>query len=121
MTDLDRGEMPTKCPACGGRIRMSRGKSMKVGWNCTNCSAFSFAEHDHPDITKGKKMAPQFKGVPVMDRRMTSLPTNTQIGILRVLQHPHDERYGIETTFIDPADGKRKEKPDDHTCDKCQQ
>ncbi len=124
-------KIPKKCPSCGAGISMGSNRGpgndgTKIGWSCAaGCGAFSFAECEHPDITKGKRMAKDFKDVHCMDKKMTELPTNVQLGILRANQHPHDEHYGYSpargsyTTFIDPVDKKRKDKPEDHTCDVC--
>ena len=116
-------KIPTKCPACGAGIKLGSPQGLgggKVGWSCTaNCGAFSLAVCDHPEITRGKKMAREFEGVHCMDKKMTKLPRRVQLGILRAKMHPHNEVYGDGTTFIDPADGKRKIKPDDHVCDEC--
>ena len=121
---MSRGPLPSLCPACQSRISISRGTSgygTKRGWSCMNnkCNAFGFSEYDHPDMTEGKRIAKEFKGIHPLDERLTSLSCNMQLGILRTLQHPHDEHYGIETTFIDPVDNKRKIKPTNHICGVC--
>ena len=91
-----RGALPTSCPACGGRIRISGGcdDGARSGWSCSVCMAFSFAQHDSPEITRGKKLKKELEGVHFMDKAITSLPANVQIGILRARQHPEEnEEY----------------------------
>jgi len=87
-----KGALPTCCPACGGRIRISGGcdNSTRAGWSCSVCNAFSFADHDSAQITTGKKMKKELDGVHFMDKSITSLPTNVQIGILRARMHPEE-------------------------------
>lgn len=88
-----RGPLPKKCPACGGKISMGRATSFsgQVGWRCTQCNAFSFQRHEHPEITRGKAMARDLEGVHYMDKQITRLPCNVQIGILRARQAAEDK------------------------------
>lgn len=81
----NRGKLPSKCPGCGAKISWISGcsDSTKAGWNCTKCNAFSFAEHEHPEISGGIKMSSDFDDVGAMDKSITHLPCNVQIGILR--------------------------------------
>ena len=87
MSEMSRGKLPTKCPGCGSSsIKLSTGTlgdATKSGWSCSECNAFSFKEHDHPQITIGKRMSKNYDGVSAMDKSITHLPCNVQLGILR--------------------------------------
>ena len=79
------------CPSCGGRVHWktviyASGAPIYNGL-CINkkCNAV-IKGREHPEITKGKNMAKELKGVDCMDKRITSLPCNVQIGILRERQ-----------------------------------
>lgn len=50
------------------------------------CTAFSFARHEHPEITEGRKRTSQYDGVHWNDERITRLPGRVQLGILRERQ-----------------------------------
>ena len=86
-------EVPDKCPACGGKIKFSSSTddTTKSGWSCSSCNAFSFAVHDNPEITKGKRMSSRFDKVHCMDKSITKLPCDVQIGILRERQRKEEE------------------------------
>jgi len=78
------------CPECEGRI------DWRVVWNklgapqynglCKKCNAV-FRGRETPEVTRGKELERgELKGVDCMDRRITSLSVQTQLGILRERQ-----------------------------------
>ena len=86
-----------KCPECSGSI------SWKIVYNvwgaptangiCRKCNIV-FRGREAPEITKGKNMERHYKigdtevkDMHCMDKRITRLPCNVQIGILRERQH----------------------------------
>ena len=86
---MSRGALPKQCPACGGAISVSRGNETRAGWCCTTkgCAVFGFKDYDSFGVTEGKRISGDYDGVSALDKRITSLPVNVQIGILRKRQH----------------------------------
>lgn len=88
--------LPKKCPKCGAGIVLSRSSGPygdSKGWSCAKgCGAFGGCDYEHPDITKGRNMAKDFKEVPAFDERLTSLSCNVQLGILRQLHQEREEK-----------------------------
>lgn len=83
-----------KCPLCGGKI------NWKVVHDCWGVPAYNglclnpkcnavMRGRETPEVTRGKKLERgELKGVDCMDKRITSLSCDTQIGILRQRMHP---------------------------------
>jgi len=95
---MDRLKLPEKnCPKCKGPIhwtvvRDSFG-SPSVNGSCNKCM-FMFREREAPQITEGMSLEynGKIKGTPIknigaLDKRITSLPCDVQLGILRQRQH----------------------------------
>ena len=83
---MSEAVLPVLCPNCNGEISLGKGNAYgtKIGWSCAaGCGAFSFCEIEHPDVTKGREIASDFKNIHCLDRRVTTLPGLVQIGILR--------------------------------------
>ena len=83
-----------KCPVCGGKIdwKVIHNKLGAPSYNglCENhkCNAI-IKGRETPEITRGKELERgELKGVHCMDKRITSLPCDVQIGILRQRMHP---------------------------------
>lgn len=84
-----------KCPNCDSKdidwkiVRDELGTPSYNGL-CKNCNAI-MRGREPPEITRGRKLEKgELKGVYCMDKRITSLSCNTQIGILRERQkHLH--------------------------------
>ncbi len=80
------------CPECGGPVSW---KVIHSSWGaplynglCGKCNTI-LRGRETPEITKGKELEKgEMKGVPCMDKRITALPCDVQIGILRQRMHP---------------------------------
>ena len=85
-----------KCPKCKGPIdwkihHNEWGAPTASGW-CKKCNYF-FKGREAPEVAKGKRLERngEIDGVPIkdiycMDKRISSLPCDVQIGILRERQ-----------------------------------
>lgn len=80
------------CPVCGSRIswKTVHGELGQPTYNglCTRpgCNTL-FIGRETPQLTRGRNLERgEFKGVDCMDRRITSLPCDAQIGLLRERQ-----------------------------------
>lgn len=80
-----------ECPECGKKLDW---KLVHNGWGspqvnglCINCNIV-FRGREAPEITKGKQLERdgETRGVNCMDKRITCLPCDVQIGILRQRQ-----------------------------------
>lgn len=91
-----------KCPECGGRISWitvhELGAPTYSGL-CKKCNIV-FRGRETPHITKGKNLERNgkiegisVKDIHAMDKRITSLPCDVQIGILRARQHPDGGKF----------------------------
>jgi len=79
----------SKCPECGNKINWeiitgALGAPQANGI-CTNCNIV-FRGREAPEIAKGKKMAKDLEGISCLDKRITRLSCNAQLGILRARQ-----------------------------------
>lgn len=78
-----------ECPECKGKIdwKVVYGNFGRSQYNglCRNCKGI-LRDREIPDVTKGRKLAKDLKGVHPMDKRITRYNGNVQIGILRELQ-----------------------------------
>lgn len=104
MTTDEQPKPETECPECAGPIdwivvRGTLGKSMYNGL-CEKC-CIVLRDREVPDVTRGKilekdgKVGDIFiKDIGALDKRITSLPGDVQIGILR-------ERHRVEKKTID--------------------
>lgn len=90
------GKPEKKCPECGGRISWITVTALgapTVNGMCMNKKCNNvFRGRESPEITRGKEMAKELEGVSCMDKRITRLPCNVQIGILRARQHPRGKK-----------------------------
>ena len=85
----------TKCPECNGSISWitihgGLGQPLYNGI-CHKCNIV-LRGRETPELRRGRLMEKELRGVFVMDERITSLPTDVQIGILR-------ERHRLEGTI----------------------
>lgn len=85
--------MPEKeCPECGGKltwklVRNSWG-SPQVNGLCSKCNIV-LRGRKAPGISKGERLEREgvTSGISCLDKRITNLPCDVQIGILRQRQH----------------------------------
>ncbi len=94
---MEKQRLPEKeCPECKGKIEWkvvrSNLGSPQYNGHCSKC-AIVFRDREAPQITEGKKLEREgeIKGKPInkmtaLDRRITRLPCDVQIGILRERQ-----------------------------------
>ena len=82
-----------KCPICKKNMKWQEGlltdhgdRDMTVGRYYCNPCRVSKKMQDSRGIKEGRKRAEEFKDIDVLDKRMLSLPTAVQIGILRERQ-----------------------------------
>lgn len=97
----DKLPSPEKeCPECGGKISwksfVTIFGSPFVNGLCSKCNII-FRNRQDPQVTEGENLelegeigGVKIKDIPAMDKRITSLPCNVQIGILRQRQHKND-------------------------------
>ncbi len=82
-----------KCPECKGPISWITVRddfgSPRANGLCSKCNIV-FRGREAPEITKGMKLEKSgaTQGIHCMDKRITSLPCDVQIGILRQRMHP---------------------------------
>jgi hypothetical protein len=82
------------CPECGKLMAWTEGllggagaRGVETGrCSCLPCRIF-MKPVESRDITKGKKMAENLRGVHFMDKKITKQSCAVQIGILRARQH----------------------------------
>lgn len=98
MADNDRLKLPEKeCPECHGEISWiivrDEWGSPQANGHCGKCSLV-FRNREAPEITEGMELehSGSTKGIPAMDERITRLPCDVQLGILRERQHPDKRR-----------------------------
>ena len=88
---LKKETKPEKyCPECNNEILWKSitselGAPLYQG-HCPNCNIV-FRGRENPEIAKGKELAKNLIGVNCLDKRITKHSGNTQIGILRAMQH----------------------------------
>ena len=80
-------------------VRGSGAYNNAASYICRGCGAIGRG-HEHPQITRGRRVAGEFKNVPVMDKRMTRLQCNVQIGILREL---HRTEVRVPSSLYDKS------------------
>ena len=84
-------KLPEKnCPKCAGTILWKIviggfGAPIYNG-HCPKC-AIVFKNREVSEVTEGKELAKELIGTDCMDEKITQHSTNTQIGILRAMQH----------------------------------
>lgn len=85
-------KLPEKeCPECKGKLewKLVRNNWGGPGYNglCKKCNLVIF-DREVPEITKGKAMERngETKDIHAMDERITDLPVDVQLGILRERQ-----------------------------------
>ena len=87
---MDKPE--TKCPECNGSIDWITihdvGGEPLYNGICHKCNII-FKSRETPELRRGRLMEKELRGVYVLDKRITSLPTDVQLGILR-------ERHRLE-------------------------
>ena len=83
-----------KCPVCGSKIswKTVHGEMGQPYYNglCIKpgCNTVLMCR-ETPRVTRGRNLERgELKGVPCMDKRITRLPCDVQIGILRQRMHP---------------------------------
>jgi len=82
-----------KCPKCDGplswKIVRNKWGAPTVNGLCSKCNII-LRGREAPEITKGLKLEKSgvLKGVHCMDKHITSLPCDVQIGVLRQRMHP---------------------------------
>lgn len=94
---VKKQKLPEKeCPECKGEINWKISHeslgSPKANGLCKKCNII-FWNREPPEITEGKKLERKgkikgtlIKNIPALDDRITSLPSNVQLGILRERQ-----------------------------------
>lgn len=81
-----------KCPVCGGKIdwKVVHSEMGAPAYNglcqTPGCNTL-LKDRETPEVTRGKELERgELKGVDCMDKRITSLSCDTQIGLLRERQ-----------------------------------
>ncbi len=91
---MDKQLMPERqCPECKGPLSW---KTVRNGLGAPTANSFCpkcnivLRKREAPEITRGKQLERrEMKGIHCMDKRITRLPCDVQIGILRQRMHPN--------------------------------
>ncbi len=112
-----------RCPLCKGKlswITVRRLGAPSANGICPKCNIV-LRGREAPEITRGKALEKgEMKGVHCMDKRITRLPCDVQIGILRQRMHPKGtEVYTVYCKKCDTNHMQYERKDGKYKCSVC--